>query len=202
MTTRASAGVTSVQPRARTDGHSRSGRRSRSRSTRSARSPSRSAAVQGLRNQRPVRLAGARAARPLRTRRPWYRHDVRREQSAQVCLTENDDVVEALAPNGANDSFREWILPRTRWTGEEFCDSHPRHAATKRVPVDAVSISSNHRGVVSSGNASTTCCAAHSAVGCSVMLTWTMRRRWWACKTRTNTSGPSASGPEEVHRHH
>ena len=34
-----------------------------------------------------------------------------------------------------------------------------------------------NRGSVQQGNASTICCAAHSAVGCRVTLMWTMRRR-------------------------
>jgi hypothetical protein len=39
-------------------------------------------------------------------------HEVRLEDRAQVAFADDDDVVEAFAANGANETFREWILPR------------------------------------------------------------------------------------------
>jgi hypothetical protein len=68
-------------------------------------------------------------------------HAVRRKQPAQVCLTEDADVIKALSPNRADHPFCVGILPWTRWAGEQFCDSHSRHTSTKRVAVDAVPIS-------------------------------------------------------------
>jgi hypothetical protein len=48
--------------------------------------------------------------------------------------------------------------------------------------------------VESSGNASTICWAVQFAVGCSVTLKWTMRRRWWASTTRTKSTRKPAVG--------
>ena len=47
---------------------------------------------------------------------------------------------------------------------------------------------SRYRGASSHGKASMTCWAVHSAVGCSVMLKWTRRRRSWARMSRTNST--------------
>ena len=38
--------------------------------------------------------------------------EVRLEDRTQVGLAEDDNVVEALAANGAHEALREWILPR------------------------------------------------------------------------------------------
>ena len=50
---------------------------------------------------------------------------------------------------------------------------------------------------MSFGNASTICWAVHCAVGCSVTLKWTTRRRWWASTTRTKSTRKRAVGTVE-----
>src|SRR5947208_12613713 len=44
------------------------------------------------------------------------------------------------------------------------------------------------------GKASTICWAVQWAVGCSVTLKWTTRRRWWASTTRTKRTRSRAVG--------
>ena len=39
-------------------------------------------------------------------------------------LTEDDDMVEAIAPHRADEPFHEGILPRTLGRREDFIDAH------------------------------------------------------------------------------
>src|SRR5712691_258173 len=66
----------------------------------------------------------------------------------------------------------------------------PATRLRKTSPYTASRSLNAHRGAVSSGKASMTCCAVHSAVGCSVTLKWTIRRRWCASSTKTNRTRP------------
>jgi hypothetical protein len=58
----------------------------------------------------------------------------------------------------------------------------------------------SHGGAVSSGKTSMICCAGHAAVGCSVIVSWTIRRRWVGEEHEQYAAGESRTG-EEVHRH-
>jgi len=57
-----------------------------------------------------------------------------------VPLAENDNVVEALAPDRADESLREGILPRAVRDRENFTDSHTRHTLPEDVTVDCVAV--------------------------------------------------------------
>ena len=46
--------------------------------------------------------------------------EVRGQKSAQMPLAEHDEMVEALAPHGADEAFRKRILPRTARRREDF----------------------------------------------------------------------------------
>jgi len=37
--------------------------------------------------------------------------EIRGQQTSRMVLAEDDDVVQALAPDGSDESFRVWILP-------------------------------------------------------------------------------------------
>ena len=115
---------------------------------------------------------------------------VRREDAPKMRLVHDDDVIETLPSNRADHAFDVGILPGTRWRGQDLDDAHAREAASEGRAVDAVAIRWIQRGAVSSGKASTTCCAAHSAVGCAVVLIWTMRRRWWESTSTTKSTRP------------
>ena len=54
--------------------------------------------------------------------RPLVVGEVASQDTSQVLLVEDDDVIEALAPDASNHSFAEWILPRTSGGGENFLD--------------------------------------------------------------------------------
>ena len=66
--------------------------------------------------------------------------EVRGEEASQVPLAENDNVVEALAPDRADESLREGILPRAVRDRENFTDSHTRHTLPEDVTVDCVAV--------------------------------------------------------------
>ena len=48
--------------------------------------------------------------------------EVALQDTSQVLLVENDDVIEALTPDASDHSFAEWILPRTSGGGENSLD--------------------------------------------------------------------------------
>ena len=62
-------------------------------------------------------------------------------------------------------------------------------------PYTASRSRSRDRGAVSHGNASASCWAVHWAVGASVTLTWTTRRRSCARTTKTNNTSNIPVGP-------
>src|SRR5574342_1023595 len=62
------------------------------------------------------------------------------EQSAEVTLVEDDDVVEALAADAADDPLGEEVLPRASRGGENLFDPHALDAVLERRPVHLVPI--------------------------------------------------------------
>jgi hypothetical protein len=66
--------------------------------------------------------------------------EVASQDVTQVALAEDDDVVETLAPNRADQAFGEGILPWTSSGREDLLDPHPLHALTEGVTVDRVSV--------------------------------------------------------------
>jgi len=57
-----------------------------------------------------------------------------------VGLAEDDDVVEAIAANGAHEALHERILPRRLRGGLDPFDAKPGDALPKRGPVDAIAV--------------------------------------------------------------
>ena len=66
--------------------------------------------------------------------------DIRRQQTSQMVLAEDDDVVQTLAPNGSDQSFGIRILPGTGWRGDHLADAHASDPAPEHVAVDGVAI--------------------------------------------------------------
>src|SRR5215813_7231963 len=60
---------------------------------------------------------------------------------AQKLFAEHNHVIQALAPDRANEPFHEWILPRTLCRRDDFLNSHPAHSLTKLLAVNLVPIS-------------------------------------------------------------
>ena len=104
--------------------------------------------------------------------------EVRGQKSAQMPLAEHDEMVEALAPHGADEPFRKRIRPRTARRREDFRDAHALDTMAERLAEDSVPIAEKigRPCVVREG--------VHELLGgplrggSSVTLKWTTRRRW------------------------
>ncbi len=57
-----------------------------------------------------------------------------------MALAEDEDVVETLASDRADEALRERILPRASGSREDFLDLHALHVLAEGVPVDGVAI--------------------------------------------------------------
>ena len=108
------------------------------------------------------------------------------QQATQVGRVEHDQMIKALAAQGADEAFNIGILPRRPRRRLDFEDPQGLDSAGEHDPVTASRSRRRYRGAVSQGNASTSCWAVHCAVGASVTLTWTTRRRSCARTTKTN----------------
>ena len=63
------------------------------------------------------------------------------QDTMQVGLVESEDVVQAFAPNGADQSLDKRVLPRRLWRSEDFVDVHPLRGLTKLFPIRAIAVS-------------------------------------------------------------
>src|SRR5262249_10070089 len=99
------------------------------------------------------------------------------KESPHVPLAENDDVVQALAADGSDDSLRVGFCQGLR--GAVSTSSIPMHSTRilNAGPYTRSRSRIRKRGGASQGNASDSCWAVHCAVGCSVTLKCTTRRR-------------------------
>jgi hypothetical protein len=57
-----------------------------------------------------------------------------------VAVAEDDNVVETVAPDRADQAFGERILPRAVRCREDFVDVHALHAVPKVLAVDLVTV--------------------------------------------------------------
>jgi len=73
--------------------------------------------------------------------------------AAQVPFAEDEDVIETLAPDRADEPLRERVLPRAVRRRQDFTDAHALHALAERVAVDRVAIAEEvgRGGVVREG---------------------------------------------------
>jgi len=103
--------------------------------------------------------------------------EVARQDAAQMAVAQDEDVIEALAPDRTDEPFREGILPGATRGREDFLDVHAPDSASELFAVDLVTIAQEIRGrrVVWEGVHDLR--AVQWAVGCSVTLKWTTRRR-------------------------
>jgi len=60
--------------------------------------------------------------------------------ASQRALVPHDDVIEALAPEGADHACNEWILPGTARRYQHFFDTHPLHGTLRIRSVNRVTI--------------------------------------------------------------
>ena len=102
---------------------------------------------------------------------------VRAQHMTQMPLAEHDHMIEALASDGADQSFSVTVLPRRSWRCRSVANAHRANAARKCLAVDTVAITNEvirHRlppaGLL-------TCRAIQSAVGDGVTPTQRIRLR-------------------------
>ena len=57
-----------------------------------------------------------------------------------MSLAEDEHVIQALAPDRADEPLREGILPRALRRGENLVDPHALHAAAKLLAIDVVTV--------------------------------------------------------------
>jgi hypothetical protein len=66
--------------------------------------------------------------------------NVRSQDATQVWLAQHENMVQTLAPDRADEPFREGVLPRTGRCSQDFPDAHALHAVPERVTVDVIAI--------------------------------------------------------------
>src|ERR1700737_1376779 len=59
---------------------------------------------------------------------------------AQMCLAQNDDVIQTLAPDRSDQPFDKAILPRRGWCGRLVPDAHGAQSACDSAAIDPVPI--------------------------------------------------------------
>ena len=59
---------------------------------------------------------------------------------SQVLLSQHDDVVQALPPNGTDQSLRKSVLPRALWCGEHFDHAHFCYAVPELLTVNSIAV--------------------------------------------------------------
>jgi hypothetical protein len=57
--------------------------------------------------------------------RPVIVREIAGQGATQVAFAQDEDVIQALAPDRANEPFREGVLPRAGGRGQDFSDSRP-----------------------------------------------------------------------------
>jgi hypothetical protein len=66
--------------------------------------------------------------------------EIRAQDAAEMGAVQNDDVIQALTPDGADHRFRERVLPGRSGGGEHLADPHGSDASREGLAVDRVSI--------------------------------------------------------------
>src|SRR5580692_856648 len=65
---------------------------------------------------------------------------VRLQNPAQMCLAEDNDVVQALAPDRSDQPFGKAVLPGRGWRGRLVPDAHGAQSACDDAAIDPVAI--------------------------------------------------------------
>src|SRR5256885_7630387 len=105
--------------------------------------------------------------------------EVRAQQAAEMALIEDDDVVQALPADRADEPLREGILPGGAGGDADLADAHVCDSARELVTIDRVPIAKHIRGRRFIGKSVDHLGTVHVAVGWVVTLTWTRSRRSW-----------------------
>src|SRR2546425_11085377 len=72
--------------------------------------------------------------------RPVVVREVASQGAAQVSFAKDEDVIQTLAPDGAEKAMREDVLAWAVRRRQDFTDAHALRALPEHVPVDRVAI--------------------------------------------------------------
>ena len=72
--------------------------------------------------------------------RPVVVREVASQGTAEVLFAEDNDVIQTLTPDGADEAFREGVLPRAVRRRQDFTDANAFEALPEHVPVDRVAV--------------------------------------------------------------
>ena len=76
------------------------------------------------------------------------------QDSAQMRLAQDDEMVHTLAPDRSDQRFGKAILPRRGWCSRLVPDAHGAQSACDDGAVDPIAIANRYGGASSQGNAS------------------------------------------------
>ncbi len=81
---------------------------------------------------------------------PVIVREVAGQDAARVAFAENENVIQTLAADRADEPLREGILPRAMRRRQDFLDPHALHSVPKLLAVDLVTVAQEigGRGVV------------------------------------------------------
>ena len=85
--------------------------------------------------------------------RPVVVREVASQGTAQVSFAKDEDVIQTLAPDRADQPLGEGVLPWAVRRRQDFTDAHALHALPEHVTVDRVAVAEEigRRGVVREG---------------------------------------------------
>lgn len=66
--------------------------------------------------------------------------EVAGEKAFEMAFVQHDDMVQTVTPDAADQPFRERILPRTAWCGDDLFDTQTIDAAPKLRAVNTIPI--------------------------------------------------------------
>src|SRR5260370_29664955 len=72
--------------------------------------------------------------------RPVVVREVASQGAAQLSFAKDEDVIQTLTPDRADEPLREGVLPRAVGRREDFTDAHALHALPEHVTVDRAAI--------------------------------------------------------------
>ena len=99
------------------------------------------------------------------------------EQLSRMLFPQDDDVVEHLAPEGADHTFGEWVLPGSSWRAEYLLNSESGDGLPNEAVENGVPVAVKEAGEGVEGEGVQELLPGPCGGGVSVTLMWRMRRR-------------------------
>ena len=88
-----------------------------------------------------------------------------RQHTAQVTLIEDDDVIETLTADRADDALHISVLPRGSWCGDDLLNTHLLDTVTEGPAIGSIPVSQQKARRVFQGKASVIWRAIQTGVG-------------------------------------